>query len=289
MYLSMSLILGFLILAHAPFLSAGEPQKIDDGGMVFKEAGPGAPEDIDFTSTLDGTVQKYVRILPPGYKVGDQRDALICLHGHGSDRWQYIKLPRGETKGARDTAAKYGMILVSPDYRTNSWMGPKGEADVLQIISDLRSKQGVKRIFLTGGSMGGTSVLIFTILHPELIAGVASLNGMANMVEYDKFSEAIVPSYGGTKAEKPDEYKKRSAELFPHKFTMPVAITAGGKDTAVPPQSVLRLGDALKKINQHVLVINRETTGHSTNYEDTVAAIEFVIKAAAPWNAARKK
>ena len=53
--------------------------------------------------------------------------------------------------------------------------------------------------------------------HPELIAGVCSLNGTANMIEYAKFQDAIIASYGGTKDQVPDEYKKRSAELWPEK------------------------------------------------------------------------
>jgi len=70
---------------------------------------------------------------------------------------------------------------------------------------------------------------------------------MANFVEYTGFQDAFAASYGGDKKEKPDEYKKRSAEFFPEKFTMPVAFTASGKDTIVPPQSVLRCSRPSKR------------------------------------------
>lgn len=240
------------------------------------------PEDCEFRSTLDGTSQRYVQILPGGFNPTGPNIAMIALHGHGSDRWQYIKDGRGETRGARDVAAKYGMLFISPDYRaTTSWMGPKAEADVLQIITDLRKQKGVKKIFMVGVSMGGTSALIFTMRHSEIIDGVCSQNGMANMVEYGGFADAIAASYGGTKAAIPDEYRQRSAELSPQSFTMPVAITVGMKDTIVPPQSVLRLAVALHKANPKVLVIQRDDIGHWTNYDDTVAALEFVINAAA--------
>ncbi len=63
---------------------------------------------------------------------------------------------------------------------------------------------------------------------------------------------------------------------------MPVGITTGGRDQSVPPSSVLRLGDVLKKIGRKVLVIHREETGHTTSYEDARAILEYVIREAVP-------
>jgi predicted esterase len=239
------------------------------------------PEDVAFTSALDGSVQHFVQLVPKKSVANVPSAAMICLHGHGSDRWQYVKADRGECRGARDVAALHGMLFISPDYRApTSWMGPAAEADLLQLITELREKRGVQRIFLVGASMGGTSALIFTALHAEVIDGVCSENGMGNMEIYDKFPEAIAQSYGGTRVEKPAEYRKRSAELFPQAFTMPLAITVGGRDDTVPPESVMRLGAVLRKAKRPVLVINREETGHVTSYADTVEALEFVLREA---------
>ena len=67
---------------------------------------------------------------------------MLAFHGHGSDRWQFIKDARGECRGVRDVAARFGLILISPDYRAKtSWMGPKAEADVLQI----GGRQGMRK------------------------------------------------------------------------------------------------------------------------------------------------
>ncbi|GMV83444.1 MAG: hypothetical protein AMXMBFR7_46280 [Planctomycetota bacterium] len=257
----------FLLLAGGVLGAAEQPEAMDQ----------------EFKAQADGTVQRYVELLPPGFDPAKPHDLLIALHGHGSDRWQYIKEARGECKGARDVAAKHGLIFVSPDYRARtSWMGPLAEADVVQLIGLLRQKHKIGKVFLAGGSMGGTSVLIFAARHPELIAGVSSQNGTANLVEYENFLDAIAASYGGTKAQKPEEYRGRSPELMPEKLTMPLAFTVGGKDTAVPPDSVRRLAAALKaKGRQDVLLIDRPAAGHATNYEDTAAALEFVLAAAA--------
>lgn len=238
-------------------------------------------EDVAFTATSDQTEQRYVLITPVNFDAKTETPVLIALHGHGSDRWQFAQDNRAECRAARDVATAHGMLFVSPDYRARtSWMGPKAESDVVQIIGDLRKQYRISKVILCGGSMGGTGALTFTALHPDLIAGVAALNGTANLVEYPNFLPAIAESFGGSKDQAPDEYRRRSAEYFPEKFTMPLAVTTGGKDSAVPPASTLRLADAVRKENPNVLVIHRPEGGHATDYDDSKKAIEYVVRLA---------
>ena len=245
-------------------------------------AGFGEPVDVAFKASVDGSEQRYVLMLPAGFRPAEEHDLTIALHGHGSDRWQYAKDPRDECRGARDVSARHGMIYVSPDYRARtSWMGPKAEADTVQIIAELRAQYRIGKVFLIGGSMGGSSALTFAALHPDLVSGVYSQNPTANHLEYAGCQEAIAESFGGTKAEIPQEYKRRSAEYWPERLTMPIAMTTGGKDEGVPPQSARRLAEVLTAMGHEVLLIHREETGHLTNYEDTVTAFEFVLAAAA--------
>lgn len=234
-------------------------------------------EDVSFKASCDGTEQKYVIIFPDGFFAAKPRTALIALHGHGSDRWQFVKDARGECRAARDVAAARGMLFVSPDYRAKtSWMGPKAEADMTQIIAELKQRHRVNRIILCGGSMGGTGALTFAALHPDLLDGVISLNGTANLVEFAGFPDAIAASFGGTRAQLPGEYRRRSAEFWPERFKMPVAATTGGKDRVVPPDSVRRLLDVVKEKNPNVLLIHRPEGGHSTDYDDAKSVLEFV-------------
>ncbi len=235
-------------------------------------------EDIAFTARCDGTEQRYVIGLPPGLDASAPHDALIALHGHGSDRWQFVREERGECAAPRHIAQERGMVFISPDYRaTTSWMGPNAEADLMQIIEAVREKYNVTRFFLCGGSMGASGALTFAALHPDLIAGVAAMNGTANHLEYENYQDAIRESFGGTKAEIPEEYKKRSAEYWPERFTMPFAMSLSGQDEAVPPQSGLRLADVLRKMGRDVLVIYREEQGHFSTYEDTRAIVEHIL------------
>ena len=236
--------------------------------------------DVSFKANYDESNQKYIELLPAGFDNNQLHNVLITLHGHGSDRWQFIKQPRGECAGARQVAARHKMILISPDYRAKtSWMGPAAEADLVQIINILKTQYRIDKIILLGGSMGATGALTFTALHANLIDGVVALNGTADLIHYQNFSAAIAKSFGGTPAEVPDEYKRRSAIYFPHKFTMPIACTTGAKDSVVPPQSVLKLIKQVKPFSKHVLSIHRPAGGHSTTLEDTIHATEFVLTA----------
>lgn len=255
-------------------------QKADGDAAASKEP---RVEDRTFLAKIDGTEQKYVIVYPPGFEFDSPVSLLIALHGHGSDRWQFVKQARGECSGTRDAATRHGMLLVSPDYRaTTSWMGPTAEADLVQIIRSLKKVFTVEHVVVSGGSMGGTGALTFTARNPDLVDGVVSLNGTANLVNYERFSDAIAASFGGSRTDVPDEYRNRSAEFFPERFTMPIAATTGGADAIVPPDSVLRLLKAIRQKNEHVLSIHRPAGGHSTNHEDTVRAFEFVISRLKP-------
>lgn len=235
-------------------------------------------EDVSFTARVDGSEQRYVLILPDRFDAATKVSLLLALHGHGADRWQFAKDQRDECRAAREAAAARRMVFVSPDYRAKtSWMGPAAEADVLQIIEDLRGRFKVEKVVLCGGSMGGTAALTFAALHPDRIDGVVSMNGTANLVEFDRFQEAIAASFGGSKTEKSEEYRKRSAELNADKLTMPIAFTVGGQDAVVPPASVLRLASVLQKQNRPVRLIHRLDGGHATNLADASAAFEFVL------------
>jgi lysophospholipase L1-like esterase len=156
-------------------------------------------------------------------------------------------------------------------------MGPAAEADLSQVLDDLNGRFRIRDVVISGGSMGGTSALAFAAMHPDCVDGIVALNGTANLIEYPNFTEAIAESYGGTKTEKPEVYRERSAEFFPERLTMPVAATTGGHDTLVPPDSTLRLLAALKTQGSPVLSIHQPDGGHETDYDDTVAAFQFVF------------
>ncbi len=234
--------------------------------------------DVAFKAACDGTEQRYILMLPNDFEPKNVHHVLIALHGHGSDRWQFSAGSSPTGKAARDVAIERNLILILPDYRAKtSWMGPKAEADVCQIIGEVKAEFRVNKVFLCGGSMGGSSTLTFTAIHPKLIDGVAAINGTANHLEYARFQDAIGASFGGSKREIVEEYIKRSAEYWPERFTMPVGITASGKDAIVPPESVMRFAGILEKLEGRVLAVYREDMAHTSQPEDICQVLDFVI------------
>ncbi len=111
----MSVIMLLLILPFEPLLNSG----IEQTDTKYAE-----PVDVEFVSRADGTPQRYVRLVPADFDTRTPHDVLIALHGHGSDRWQFVQQDRPECREVRRIAAERGMIFVSPDYRApTSWLG----------------------------------------------------------------------------------------------------------------------------------------------------------------------
>lgn len=79
------------------------------------------------------------------------------------------------------------------------------------------------------------------------------------------------------------EYKKRSAEYWPEKLTMPIAFTVGKQDSVVPPESVIRLARVLQILGRPILLNVDKTGGHETGYKDAYDAMTFM------WNNANKR
>ena len=107
------------------------------------------------------------------------------------------------------------------------------------------------------------------------------MNGHANHVEYQGFQDAIRQSFGGTKLEKPEEYRRRSAELAAEKLRMPIAMSVSDNARSVPPASTIRLAEKLKALGREVLLIRRPDAGHQTSYADGRAVVEWAVGKAA--------
>ncbi len=267
------LIVAVLSIAFSPILSA---------------ATLGAPTDMAFTATYDGSTQHYMQLLPTDFNAANQYDVVIALHGSGSDMTQYASNTRDECRATRDVAANHDMIMICPDYRgVGSWMNAAAESDVVQIIDDLKSDYHIGNVILTGASMGGASCLTFTALHPDVVNGVCSVNGLGNFVGYTtslpSLIDQIATAFGGYYSQNPSEYVYRSAINYSQSFTMPMAITAGLQDTVVPAPSVLQLFSTVQNtnpVNPKTISFVQPNGGHSTDYCDNAVALEYVVQQA---------
>lgn len=244
------------------------------------QSGPIDAEYIEFEKS-DNNKAFYFEYVPKTFDPSKKSTLIIALHGHGSDCGQIFKGAYNEFRATIDFAVSHNSVVVSPNYGSiTSWMGPEAESDLVAIIAEQKAKRRYDQTIVSGASMGGSSTLTFVALHPELVDGAVSMNGVANHLEYENFQDAIAESFGGTKSEKYLEYKKRSAEYFPEAFLgKPLAVTLGSQDVVVQPDSARRLAQTVQKIGGRVLLLEREDIGHLTPYDESYQAFEFVYNA----------
>lgn len=225
------------------------------------------PTEQRFVADYDNTLQSYLELLPP--MVADIDTAVIAFHGHGSHREQFM------TPGIYDDAftpvmqllCERNIVYIAPEYRGNSWMNAAAVSDCRQIICSLRAAYGVKHIVLIGGSMGGTSVLIYAALHPEGISGVLAACPATDMAElydelqgsrWDAIAQTIAAQYGGIPELNPAEYSRRSSRRHVENLKMPISIIHGNSDALISVNHSRIMVQRLRELGSPV--IYREIT-----------------------------
>jgi pimeloyl-ACP methyl ester carboxylesterase len=199
-------------------------------------------EKIAFTSGLDGNPDWAV-LSPPA----KGNDYVVFLHGHGSLGDQIFVRP-----DIRDlwvpAITKHNLGILGANIRANSWMSPQAAYDLAGLIGWLKSEKKARNIILVGGSMGGTSALIFAGLHPELLDGVVSLCPASDLSTYLPFcqlsrtqkpvlgqiADTIIQQYAGTPEQNPDVYARHNAVTNAHKLKMPVTVVQAAGDQVIP-------------------------------------------------------
>jgi len=129
-------------------------------------------------SEFDGSTDWYL------VRKGDSAKPLIVyLHGHGSNADQLLG-----RKDICDVATRFlverNYSVISPNYRGNSWMSEAAQYDLVQILHSEKQLLKWRRLLMISGSMGGTSNLIFSMHHTELVDGVGVMGAATDLSEY---------------------------------------------------------------------------------------------------------
>jgi pimeloyl-ACP methyl ester carboxylesterase len=210
---------------------------------------------VDYVSGADG--QKDWAVLMPQ----DGAETLaVMLHGHGSGGDQLLTRPdiRDRWLPALRSA---GLGIVCPNLRGNAWMSPAAAGDLRQLIAWVRERYAMRRVLLVGGSMGGTSVLIYAALHPEEVDGVVAICPAADLPEYwrwavrnaaqrpilGQIARAIQEQYGSTPDQSPELFTRHSALAQEARLTMPVALAHGTADATIPFEPTRQLAACLEE------------------------------------------
>ncbi len=146
------------------------------------------------------------------------------------------------------------VIYICPEYRGNSWMGPAAEDDVREIFRIARERCRPGKTLLIGGSMGGTSALIFAARNPGLVDGLLAFCPATDMAAmHPRFPGHFSESYGGTPDQVPEVYRERSVRYHVASLTQyRLAIIHGSADDIMPVENVRQLVAGLRTANSPV-------------------------------------
>lgn len=232
------------------------------------------PERFTFNCTADGSRWPYLLQAPQG----EPEAILINLHGHYSDEWQ------GMTEGIygdafgilRRECRQRNLAYVCVWYGGNSWMGPLAEAGMVDLIAALRERWAKPPLYLMGGSMGGSSTLIFAVRQPQLLSGVIALCPAADIDAYHAWclrngrenatlkniSDAVRIHYSVDGADLTEQLRLRSALQNAERLTMPVYLRHGDADALIPIEWTRQLAEKLRGLGRQVTYEELPGGGH---------------------------
>lgn len=179
--------------AHVAGLSRGE--------RVFEAPGVHVRA---YRSRYDGSLQRYVVVVPRGYARSEAAPLIMLAHGlhYTPEDMLRIALARPSGPGeAQRSGSIYtwdppepsgGAILVAHDGYVNAGQRAPGEVDVRRVIDEMKAAYRIdaRRVSISGFSLGG-SVAFWVPLHaPSVFAAAAPLCGYPNLHEYRSVKSA---------------------------------------------------------------------------------------------------
>jgi dipeptidyl aminopeptidase/acylaminoacyl peptidase len=231
-------------------------------------------EEVSFTASHDGSRQTYLR---KDFRSASQAPApLLVLYLHGALSHQQQGMT-AEIYGdafsrlARELESREA-VYICPEYRGNSWMSAAAESDLLDILRSAQDRYRPQKTILMGGSMGGTSTLIFATKHADLLDGAFALCPATDVAEmYPRFPDHFVEAYGGSPEEIPAEFRARSSRYHAQKLTqLPLSIVHGTHDETIPIHHARLLVEQLRPQHQRLYYTELENGNH-----DAPVHIEF--------------
>jgi pimeloyl-ACP methyl ester carboxylesterase len=192
---------------------------------------------------------------------GERRDLwVVVIHGHGSHGDQlYVRRDVLTIWLPEFRQLRAGILTVN--LRDNAWMAPAAAYDLHELLAMVRAEWGAAQFIFCSGSMGGTSNLIYAVLHPEDVQALVIRGAATDLATYQpwclepeqadrpilkQIAAAIAAAYGGTPVQVPDVYRKHSALNNSEKLTMPLYFSHGGADNIIPVSQAQWLAEKMR-------------------------------------------
>ncbi len=225
-----------------------------------------------FSSSWDGSTQSY---LLKDYR-HSERCPLLLVYLHGANNHQNQGMTAAIYNNAFGRLGSFlqaqGAVYVCPEYRGNSWMGPAAEQDVQDILRLMKKRFTPEKTLLVGGSMGGTSALIYAMRHSNELDGVLAFCPASDPVEifeqHEQFRAGFITSYGGSPSENLAEYRLRTSRNFAAALAaLPIVIVHGTADAVIPVHHSIQLAKALEQNGARLLYVELPGGHHDSPIE----------------------
>ncbi len=215
---------------------------------------------------------------------------VVNLHGHGSSGDQ-LYTRKDICENWLPLFKQYDCNIVTPNLRGNAWMGPAAVADLHELLKYLRVHHQARKFIFVGGSMGGTSCLIYAICHPQDVDAVIAMCSATDIGDYARWcrrnqdvnetiheiADAIEASYGGSPDEQPQAYFKHNVLGNVSKLKMPVAIAHGDADAVIPVEQAQSLAAKLVR-HAHFKYDELPDGDHDAPLMNLRSLFEFILK-----------
>ncbi len=240
-------------------------------GPPVLAADPGTGEIREYWSAIDGSRQGYGVYLPRANPPTDDGFPVV-MHAHGYG-WS---VSTSFSPWQRQWADDHGWVLVNVNGRGPNFYDGIGEDDVMRVLEDVASLVAVDRarVFITGGSMGGTGAYRMGVRRPDTFVAASPVDGWTDFRLFHK--------HWYERKDMPDTIEEFRRPLLEAISVLYVAGTArwgdvqlvtDGQDTVVWPSNGLRLTHALyaesidsEDAYRHELIYNPDL-GHGGGYD----------------------
>jgi len=214
-------------------------------------AGIGGDVHLAYRSPLDGSLMPFRVYVPKEYDGSRPWPLVVFLHGAFCDENTYMA-----QDVLQPAADRYGYLIVSINGRGpfSSYLKENGaQQDVMDVIALMQKyyKVNDSRIYLTGHSMGGGGTWTIGTLFRDKFAAIASMSGVNSQNVNELDAKLAV---GGDKK-------------------IPILVTAGGKDTASPPEANITAYEKVKALGYPTKIVVYTDSPHNPVFQNSYPEI----------------
>lgn len=153
-------------------------------GLLVAPVAPsmaGVARLVEYVSPLDESIQEYGVYLPSSAAATPAGfPAVFHMHGYG---WA---VSAGFSDWQCQWADRHGWILINLNARGPQFYEGVGDVETRNVVRDAHQRYGLDldRLYITGGSMGGTGAFRHGVRYPDIFAAVVGVDGWSDFREW---------------------------------------------------------------------------------------------------------